>query len=469
MTPALTAPRSLRLTLLALTIGLAGCTLGPDYVRPAIALPAGYDTPAAATAADASGRWWERYEEPALNALIERALTSNSDIQQAAARVEQAAALDRQADAVRWPELALGGSGTRSLASASTRPAGTGEVANNFRASASSSLELDFWGRLRRASEAARAETLATRYAREVVRQTLVSQVADSYFELLALDRQIALADAMQQASARALQLQETLLRHGAASQSTRDQAEIQLTEARLQSAEYVRQRSLAAHRLALLAGDPALELDTGVRALPAKVPVPPPGLPATLLERRPDVRQAEAQLTAANARIGVAQAARLPSLSLTGSGGAESADLGDLLRAPSRIWSFGLGLDLPLFDAGRRAAAVDQARASQAEALAAYRGAAQAAFRDVADALANLRAARAAEQDNARREQAASRSEALTARREALGYASQLDQLEAQRSTLATRIQHLTSQQALLSASIALHKALGGDWSEQP
>ena len=237
-------------------------------------------------------------------------------------------------------------------------------------------------------------------YGREVVRQTVVGLVAQTYFSLRSLDEQIVITRETLASRQEGERLLEMRLEGGASSRLDFDQAQALRVDASIQLRELERQRALAQSQMALLTGQPGVAVATGmVRGLPMP-PVPPAGLPSSLLARRPDVRQAEQFLASANAQIGVARAAMFPSVTLTGLFGGESLELSDLLKSRARIWSLGFGLTLPIFDAGLRQAQTEQAEAFQREALAAYQGAVQAAFRDVADALTNLRAGREQQAD---------------------------------------------------------------------
>lgn len=453
------------LPLLGAALLSACAAVGPDYERPAVNLPAQYAVPTPATPAPAvSSTWWTLFGDATLDVLMDAARRNNTDLQAAVARVEQAEALLREADALRWPTLNLGGSGSRQRTS-DLSATGNGGTFNTFQLAATTGYEIDFWGRLRRASEAARAQALATDHAREVVWQTVSGLVAQGYFSLRMLDEQIALSRDTLASREESLRLLRLRLQGGAAARLEVDQAEAERAEAALQLRELQRQRELARSQLALLTGQPDLQLAPGaVRALP--VPPPPPaGLPSALLERRPDVRQAEALLASANAQIGVARAAMYPSISLTGAFGGQSAELSDLLKGGARIWSLGLGLDLPIFDAGRRRAQTAQAEARQREALAAYQGAVQSAFRDVGDALTNLEAARAAQADVEIAAQASERALQTARQRYEAGYSAYLELLDAQRSANAAQLRVVVNRRDQLSATVALFKALGGGW----
>jgi multidrug efflux system outer membrane protein len=455
----------------ALALTLAACAaVGPDYQRPEIALPAQYpDATASEAPADSavSSRWWTLYDDAQLTRLVDAALAHNADLAQAVARVEQADAQMRQVGAALLPEVDLGGSASRSRSSGRALGAHApgGAVGNDLRVALSTSFELDVWGRLRRGSEAARALALSSRSARDTVRLTVVGLTAQSWFALRSLDEQIALTRDTLKTREEGLRLLGLRLQGGTSSRLDVEQAEALRADAAVQLRELQRQRALARSQLALLTGEPGLSLaEAALASLPVP-PLPPVGLPSALLERRPDVQAAEQQLVAANAQIGVARAEMFPTLSLNGSLGGESTELQNLLGAPSRIWSLGFGLALPLFDGGRRAARVDEVSAREREAVGAYQGAIAAAFKDVADALANTHAATLSQEDVERRDRATANALKLAQARYDAGYAAYLELLDAQRTATAAQLDRVRNRQAQLNASVDLFKALGGGW----
>lgn len=448
---------------------LGGCTMGPDYKRPHVILPAQFPAQAAERAdrgdvSELSSQWWTRFNDPDLVRLVSLALEHNTDLQQATARVEQAEAIVGQSRAARLPQIGLAADATRTRSSEAALQS-KGGTYNNFRIAASTAFELDLWGRLRRASESARAQLLGSRYTHEVVRQTVAGMVARSYFSLLTLDRQIALSRDILQSRVEELQLQKLRAEHGVIGQLEQEQSETLRAEAALQLREQERQRALQANQIGLLTGQPGLVIADGKSVRLTLPPVPPAGIPSRLLERRPDVRQAEQQLISANALIGVAKAEMFPKLSLTTLAGAESVDLVTLLRSGSRIWTLGFGLALPLFDGGQRLAEMDQAKGRRIEAVAAYQGAIQSAFKDVADAIINLQAARASQADAEARERAALNALGLAQKRYTSGYSGMQEQLEAQRTANSAQLQTLSILEAQYSATVDLFKALGGGW----
>jgi outer membrane protein, multidrug efflux system len=469
---ALTLPR----TALLFSLLLAGCAaVGPDYERPAIDrdLPATYPAAGAAGAGGAIDvAWWKLYGDAALDALVERALERNADIRLAVARIEEADANLREAGAAFLPQIDLGAAGSRSGVSTTGAvpvPSTVPVIRSNVRLTASTSFELDFWGRLRRALEAARAQALGTRYAKDVVSLSLAGLTSQAYFSLRSLDVQIALTRDTLAVRDEYLGIVRSRAAGGIASDLDVNQAVVSRADAAAQLRDLQRQRALAEHQLATLAGklDLTLPQSANLLALPVP-PAPPPGLPATLLERRPDLRQAEQQLVSANAQIGVARAAMLPTISLTGSYGAESQALSTLLQSGSNIWSLGFGLALPIFDWGRLAARADAAEARAHQSLAAYQKAIETAFREVADGLTNLEQTTTVEEDLQGRAAAARNTLGLARARYEAGYSPYLELLDAQRTLNDAELAVVRNRQSRLAASVDLMKSLGGGWSPE-
>jgi len=465
---AMTKSSALHLAAVAAAL-LAGCAVGPDYQRPAQALPAQYPAGvdaagSAGAAADVPAQWWTLYRQPELDRLVAQALERNRDIEQAVARVEQADALARQAGAALLPRVDASAGAARAHVSPLTFPP-NGATGNQFQLGLSSSYEIDFWGKLRRTREAARATLLASSYASDTLRLTVAALTTQAWFNLRSLDEQITLTRSTLETRVEGLRLLGLRLQGGTGSQLDVEQAEGLRSASAVLLRDLQRQRAIAQTQLAVLTGQLDLTLPEAPLASLPLPPQPPAGLPSALLERRPDVRSAEQQLAAASARIGAARAEQLPTITLTGSIGYESAELSDLLKSPSRIWSLGAGLAQPLFDGGRLAARTDQAVAAHREAQGAYRGVVEDAFKDVADALANLQAAQGSQEDLARADRAASNALKLAQSRYDVGYSGHLDLLDAQRSAAAAQLDLVRNRQAQLSASVDLFRALGGGW----
>ncbi len=459
----------LRLCLLSL---LGGCAaVGPDYQRPALDLPGAFPGAPADIGADGELRaeWWKLYGDAKLDQLVAGALARNAEVRIAVARIEETDANLREAGAAFLPQIDLGASPNRSRISSRTAtpiPSTVPLVRNDIRLTLGTSFELDFWGKLRRALEATRALALGSRYAKEVVTLSLASLTTQAYFSLRALDAQIALTRTTLQSREEALALVRNRAQGGIASDLEVNQAELARADASIQSKELQRQRSLVEHQLATLTGQLDLVLDAGdLMRLPLP-PSPPAGLPSTLLERRPDVRQAEQQLVAANAQIGIAKAAMFPTISLTSYAGGQSSALSTVLSSGANIWSLGFGVGLPIFDSGRFAARKQAAEARQQQAVAGYQRAVEAAFREVADALTNVQQSAAAEPDLQQRVTVARNALRLARVRYESGYSGYLEVLDAQRAANEAELGFVRNRQSRLSASIDLMKALGGGWA---
>lgn len=447
---------------------LSGCMVGPDYVRPSVDLPAQYGaTDTAAPAAVARG-WWKQFNDDTLNALVDQALADNSDVQRAAARIEQADALLREAGAALFPDVGLEAGASRSRISGvgAPIPAGAPLYRKNFQTAIATSFELDFWGKLRRASEAARAQALGTRYAKDTVELTLVSQVTGNYLNLRALDAQLALSRDTLATRRENADILRTRVARGLTNELELQQALGAQAQIEAQIADLSRSRALVENQLALLTGRLGQQIAPGdLRSLPLP-PLPPAGLPSSLLDARPDVRQAESELASANALIGVAKAALYPSISLTGNYGSQSRELSDLFSGPSNIWSLGLSLDLPLFDGGRRSARVDQASAQQKQALAGYVSAIRNAFTDVRDALVSAEQYALSVEALQKQADAAARSLQLAQKRYDAGYSRYLEVLDAQRTANEASLALVRSRQGQLAEVVNLYAALGGGWA---
>ncbi len=461
----------LRALLLGLTL-LAGCApVGPDYQRPSYELPQAYPGTASTPGAQLRADWWTLFGDAKLDEYVALALARNSDIRLAVARIEEADANLREAEASFLPQVDLNAVPTRSRISstqATPLPGTVPPVRNNVRLTASTSFELDFWGRLRRGVEAVRAQALATRYAKDVVALSLAGLTAQAYFSVRSLDAQIVATRQSLATREEALEYVRKRARGGIASDLDLSQAVNARADSAAQLKDLLRQRSLAEHQLGTLTGKLDLGVGTGdLLSLPVP-PLPPAGLPSALIERRPDIRQAEQALVSANALIGVARAAMLPTISLTGSDGWESKALSSLIQGSSNIWSLGFALNLPLFDWGRLEARKDASVARERQAVAGYQKSIETGFREVSDALSNAEQTTAAEADYQSRVEASRRTLRLARLRYEAGYSAYLEVLDAQRTANDAELAFIRNRQARLAASVDLMKALGGGWSAE-
>lgn len=452
---------------------VAGCTtLGPDYQRPDQGLPGHYG---AAQAGDQQStvvevEWWRRFEDPVLNGLVARALEHNSDLSGALARVEEADALYDESVGGSWPRIDAEGSAQRARQPFLLSPTGF-RVGNGVGVSAAASYEIDFWGRMRRTREAARAGAVGSRHAADVARISIAAGVAQTYVNLRALDEQVRLAERTVASRDEQLQVIQIQFEGGTSSSLDFQQVRGLKADALVQLRELQRQRDVAQAQLALLTGEPGALVPADGTADPlSRLPVPPvapPGLPSDLLDRRPDVRLAEENLVAANAQIGIAKAAMMPSISLTGGLGQQSSNLASLFEASNRIWNVGFGLALPIFNGGALAARTRQAEARQKQLVAAYQGAARSAYTEVSNALVSATAARRMEDDVLERSAAAREAAGLARQRYEAGYSPYLEWLDAERTLFGAQLETIRNRQARLGYAIDLYRAMAGGWSD--
>jgi multidrug efflux system outer membrane protein len=456
-----------RLTGLVMALVLAGCASVPA-IDPA-SLPAtpaafkeaeGRFVPAAPADNQPRGDWWKAFADPVLDGLVERAARDNTSIQAAAARLAQARALVRSADAERGLQASLGGGAQRQA------EAGAGGAARTLASvGANLSYEVDLFGRLGRATNAASLDAQAREALLQSTRLLVQADVAQTYLALRAADTERALVRDTVEAYRNTLRLTERRVQAGDVAEldAARVRSDLASTEAEALALD--RRRAQLEHALAVLVGETASNFGVASTAAGLAVPQVPAGVPSTVLARRPDVAAAMKQLQAAQARVGVAQAAWFPSFALTASGGYASPEVSDLFKWSARAWGVGALLSLPLLDGGRREAGVQGARAQFDEALAAYREQVLVAFKDVEDELSALRLLDAQSEAQDRAVASATRATALSESRYRNGLVSQLELLDAQRSELRNRRQAVQVRAAQHQATVGLIRALGGGW----
>jgi outer membrane protein, multidrug efflux system len=454
---------------LALLVG--GCMLGPDYHRPAVDTPAAYLFEPKETAATADVDWWKQFDDPVLNQLIADALANNKSVMIAAANVEQAAGVVTTTRAPMFPQVNYQGAAARARFSEQGTSALATDITNPtsfYQLLGGASWEIDLWGRIRRQTEAARAELLATQEARRGVILSLVASVATEYLALRSLDEQLVMAVRTQDSYAHSLHLMELQFQYGRVSEMNVEQARSRYETA---SAEIPRIRREIARRqdaLSSLLGRNPGPIPRGKSILVLALPQVPAGVPSELLERRPDLLQAEQQLIAANAQIGAAKALYFPTISLTGTLGTASTQLGNLFSGPAQTWSFAGSMVGPIFTAGSISGQVAQAEAAQKAALLSYQQAIQSAFGDVDTALA-------ARQELA--EQVAAQERLVKALRGYERLARQLYDggrvpystvLQAQEQLFPAELNYAAARAQLLTAVVTIYKAMGGGWIDK-
>jgi outer membrane protein, multidrug efflux system len=460
--------------ILALATLAASCTLGKNYQRPDVQTPSTYRSasgqPSAASLADL--QWFELFRDDALIGLVKTALQENFELRIAAQRVLQARAAYGITRSGQWPSVDASADviAARSSQVGANRgiPAGTDTDVSYAQAGFSLSWELDVWGRLRRLSEAGRAQYLATEEARRGVITTLVADVGQTYLALRALDLEQEIAIRTRDAANDNLRLVEARRASGVASGLDVRQAEQLLFTATGQIASIDREIALAENALSLLLGHAPEDIPRGRPLESFQVPAVPAGLPSALLERRPDIREAEQQLVSANAQIGAAKADYFPRISLTGFFGAQSRALSDLLSGPAVLASAGLGAAVPVFNAGRTRNNVKLAEAIHGEALVNYQRVIYSAFRDVSDGLASYSKTTEQRTQQERLVEALSASSQLATQRYQGGLDSYLPVLDAQRNLFQGELDLARLRQQELSSLVQLYRALGGGWTKQ-
>jgi len=468
--------RAVRLLPLAAALVLAGCMGTPVVPQPAhagVPVPTRFSTettsPLWTTAAPAEaqprGAWWQSFADPILTDLVERAATGNTSLQEAAARLAEARALLRSADANRAPQL---GASTGVARQAGANTASGGPVpATLATAGLNVSYELDLFGRLSQASDAARLDAQAREALLQSTRLMVQADVAQTYLQLRAVQAERALVQESLDAYQGTLRLTQRRYQAGDVAELdlARVQTEVAATESEALALE--RQQVLLRNALAVLLGEVATGFTVPPAPADAALPAIPAGVPGTVLARRPDVSAAQAAVLAAQARVGVAQAAWFPAVTLTGNGGFASPELGDLFKWSARSWGIGALLSLPIFDGGQRAAQEEGARARLEGAMAAHKGQVLTAFREVEDQLGALRLLAGQAEAQERAVQSARRATQLSDSRYRNGLVSQLELLDARRSELRNRRQALQVRTAQQTATVGLIRALGGGWGE--
>lgn len=453
-----------------LGLALAACAVGPDYKRPPIDAPASYSGMPAAAAQTADTTWWNQFGDPVLDQLVLEALANNKDLRIAIARVEQAAGVLVQTRSPLFPQINYQASTGRyrfSDESTTATPVGLSNPTGYTSVLAGASWELDLWGRIRRQSEAAQANLLASEAAQRGVVLTLVTQVATGYVQLRSLDAQLDVAQRTRETYAASLKLTQDKFEFGQVSQLQVAQVQSQLETAAARIPQIRTQIKQTENALAILLGRNPGPIARGKAIGDLNPPAIPAGVPSQLLDRRPDILQAEQQLIAANAQIGAAKALYFPTISLTGALGSASTDLSSLFSGPTRVWSYAGGLAGPIFQGGAITGQVASAEAGQRAALAGYERAIQHAFADVDQALAAR--VDAAEQLGAQERLVKALSEYSELSRLLFdgGYMPYSTVLQAEQQLFPEELNLAAVRAQRLAAVIAVYRAMGGGWVE--
>ena len=454
----------------SVTLGmlLAGCVMGPDYHRPPVDTPDAflYEPQATATTADLS--WWKEFDDPVIEQLITEALANNKDVKIAAANVQQAAGVVTSTRSPLFPQFSYQATGGRykfSNQATTALPSNITNPTDFYQVFAGASWEIDLWGRVRRLTESAQANLLATEQARRGVILSLVASVATDYLRLRGLDEQLVMAERTRTTYAESLRLMELKYRYGRVSEMNVEQARARYETAAAQIPLIRRDIAILQDALSILLGRNPGAIPRGKDIFALTLPAVPPGLPSDLLERRPDLLQTEQQLVAANAQIGAAKAQYFPTISLTGTFGNASVDLNNLFSGPTRVWHFAGDIVGPIFAGGLIYGQVKQAEAVHDAALLAYQQAIQRAFADVDDALISR---------TELAEQVAAQERLVKALR---GYARLAQYLydggrepystvlQAEEQLFPAELNWAAAQAALCVTAVDIYKAMGGGW----
>jgi len=442
---------------------LTACAVGPNYKRPALDASAAYKEqngwkPSEPSDALDRGPWWEIFHDDVLSGLEAQLNISNENIKEAAAAVEEARALVRQARSGFWPQVGVNASRQRSVT-------GDNDPKTLTSAGISGSWDIDLWGQIRRSTESNRASMQASEAALASARLAAQAQLATAYFELRAQDQlQIILNDIVA-AEQQSLKITENRYRVGVAAKADVVNAQTQLLSSQAQQVNAPLQRAILEHAIAVLVGQQPAQFSVATAAMRADVPTVPAGLPSELLERRPDVAQAERQVAAANAQIGVAISAFFPSLTLTGSDDYQGNTISHLIRTANRVWAIGPTVALSVFDAGLRRAEVAQARAVYEQRVDTYRQTVLTSLQQVEDNIATLRVLEQRGVIEEAAVKAAREAETLTLNQYKAGTVPYSSVITAQTTRLNSEQNALDVLSGRLQASVAMIQALGGGW----
>lgn len=458
--------RHARITLPAcLALLVSACAAGPDFSRPDVPMGEAFRQPVEPGESFANLPWWDVFDDPILKGLVTTALEQNKDLLIATYRVEEAAATLGFTRADQFPSFGIG-AGAQRTETSDQRTAIPGAITNDYVAYTRVTWEIDLWGRLRRATESARAELLATDAARQGVAISVVAAVADLYFQLRDLDHRLEIARRTLKSRQESLDLIRTRFRGGIISELDVRQAEIEEATAAAAVPAFERSIVQVENALAVLLGRLPGEIPRGAMLAAERVPVTAPaGLPSDLLERRPDIRAAEQRAHAQMARVGVAQALRFPTFTLTGTLGVNSDDFDNLTEGGAGFWSIGGDLFGPLFEFGKNKRRVEVERARTEQAILDYERTVLVAIQETEDALVALRSGADEYAARSRQVESARAAAVLSRARYDGGVTSYLEVLDIERSLFNAELLASSALQQRYAALVRLYKALGGGW----
>jgi outer membrane protein, multidrug efflux system len=456
-----TMRKPLIVSLLALMA--SGCMVGPDYVRPPVDAPAAWRLNEQDARYLANTAWWEQFGDPVLNDLVATALRENKDLLIASARVDEFAGKYGFVRSGLFPQVGAGyeASRQRNIPSGAVDPS----TYNSYSAVLNASWEIDIWGRIRRQTEAANAQLLASEEGRQGVILSLVGSVAGAYVNLRNLDRQLEIAKATAKSRGESYELFKLRFEGGVISVLELSQNKSQYEEALATIPPLEKAIAQQENGLSVLLGRNPGPIVRGKDIDQLALPVIPAGLPSELLERRPDIRRAEQDLIAANALIGAARAAYFPTISLTGLFGYASPSFSNLFNSQNKVWQYSAPITMPIFTAGAIAGQVQAAEAVQQQALFGYQKAIQEAFREVDDSLINQDRTREQLLAQRRQVEALQQYASIARLRYDNGYTSFIEVLDAERSLFNVQLQYTQTHQVQLQAMINLYLAMGGGW----
>lgn len=458
--------RSSLYLIMALLFLTSGCSMAPKLNMQTPELPASLEEANATAKID--DKWWEAFGDARLNVLIEEALANNDDLKLAMSSVALARATLGLSEAERYPTLNAGASALRQKTSGETLSPFRGVRYDTFSLSATAAYEFDFWGRYKNAQEAAIAELLASEADRETVRISLVSAVAELYFNLIALQRQVGVTKETLHAYQESYEYRLRQYKHEAIDALTLEQAHALYANAKLALASLQETKVLSESALAILLGKSPQALFEEHVPIEAALPQPlniPANLSSRLLEQRPDIRASQERLRAANALIGVAKADYFPSISLTGTAGFQSTELGNLLSSSAQMWGFGPSLSVPLFDFGRTKSRVERAQEQKNSAMIDYGKTVKNAFKEVYDSLKKIEISRQKLRAQEEEKEALQQVFEISQKRFDSGYGTYLEVVEAKRGLLRSRVNMISLNAEHIINQITLYKALGGGW----
>ncbi len=460
--------KRLAVLLTIVSLFFAGCAVGPDSRRPEVTVPGSFINEVKTAADTVNTQWWNQFNDPVLDKLIAEALANNKDIKIAAANVQQAVGVLIQTRSPIFPQLNYSGTAQRYLNSelaATPIPASVPNPQNAFTLLGSATWEIDLWGRIRRLTESAQADLLATEYAKRGVVLSLVSSVASSYLQLRGLDEQLRISKMTLATYAESVRIFELQYQYGVVSQMNVEQARSQYETAAAQIPQIESSIAQTEYAISILLGRNPGPVERGKPISELVLPAVPAGIPSQLLERRPDLQQAEQQLVSANAKIGAARALYFPTITLTGSYGTSSGELSDLFKGPARTWSYGGSITGPIFAGGSIYGQVKQAEAAQQAALLSYQSAIQNAFRDVETSLINSQKLN----EQVRAQERLVRANREYARLSRLqydgGYVPYSTVLQAEQQLFPSELNLAQTKSSLLGSLVTIYQAMGGGW----